>query len=99
MYYVKFGEILRDIRKERGLSQSKLGALTNLSKAVISKYENSISYPPYSVLIKFASVFGVSTDYMLGVEKKKTIDIEGLSGKQIDSLIIVASEYRKLNKN
>ncbi|MCL1831901.1 MAG: helix-turn-helix domain-containing protein [Oscillospiraceae bacterium] len=98
MYYVEFGEILKSIRIEKGLSQSKLGELVGLSKAVISKYENAISYPPYNVLIRFSNVFKVSTDYLLGVEKTKTLNIEGLTSKQIDSLITIASEYQKLNK-
>ena len=97
MYYVEFGVILKMIRKEKGLSQSRLGTLVGLSKAVISKYENSISYPPYNVLIRFANVFNVSTDYLLGVEKKKTLNIEGLTNKQIDSLITIAKEYQGLN--
>ena len=98
MFYVEFGSILRNIRQEKGLSQSELGSLVGISKAVISKYENSISYPSYDVLIKMAKTFKVSTDYLLGVEKKKTIDIDGLNGKQIDTLIAVANEYRRSNK-
>ena len=97
MYYVEFGVILREKRKEKGLSQSRLGALVGLSKALISKYENSVSYPPYNVLIRLASVFNVSTDCLLGVEKKKTLNIEGLTNKQIDSLITIAKEYQDLN--
>jgi transcriptional regulator with XRE-family HTH domain len=97
MYYIGFGEILRDIRKEKGLSQSELGKLIGTSKAVISKYENSMSYPSYDVLIRIASTFKVSTDYLLGVEKKKTINSDGLTNKQIDSIITIATEYQKLN--
>ena len=98
MYYVEFGAKLKATRLEKGLSQAKLGELVGLSKAVISKYENAMSYPPYNILIRFSSVFKVSTDYLLGVEKTKTLNIEGLTSKQIDSLITIASEYQKLNK-
>jgi len=98
MYYVKFGVVLKTIRQEKSLSQSQLGAMIGVSKAVISKYENSQSYPGYDVLIRLANTFKVSTDYLLGVEKKKTIDIDGLSNRQIDTLVSVAEEYRKLNR-
>ena len=97
MYYVEFGEILKNLRKEKGLSQTDLGKLAGTSKAVVSKYENAVSYPSYDILIKMARIFKVSTDYLLGVEKKKTIDIDGLTNKQIDSLINIALEYKKLN--
>jgi Predicted transcriptional regulator len=97
MYYIQFGVILKSLRQEHNLSQSQLGTLIGTSKAVISKYENALSYPSYDVLIKLASTFNVSTDYLLGVEKKKTINIDGLSNGQIDSLIIIANEYKKLH--
>jgi transcriptional regulator with XRE-family HTH domain len=97
MYYIEFGEILRATRLEKGLSQAKLAALVGLTKAAISKYETSVNYPAYNILIRFARVFKVSTDYLLGVEKRKTLNIEGLTNKQIDSLIAIASEYQRLN--
>jgi len=97
MYYVEFGKILRELRKEKGLSQSALGALIGSNKAVISKYENAMSYPSYDVLIKIARTFKVSTDYLLGVEKTNTLAIDGLTNQQISTLAAVADEYRKLN--
>ena len=98
MYYVEFGPVLRRLRQEKGLNQSQLGEMVGLSKAVISKYENSQSYPAYDMLIRLAYTFKVSTDYLLGVEKTKALDIDGLTSKQIDSLITIANEYRKLNR-
>lgn|GEM_PF-4218100 len=53
--------------------------------------------PSYNILIRFAKIFKVSTDYLLGVEKKKTLNIEGLTNKQVDSLITIANEYQRLN--
>ena len=99
MYYVEFGAVLKAIRKEKGLSQSQLGSMIGVSKAGISKYENAQSYPGYDVLLKLASTLKVSTDYLLGVEKKKTVNIDDLTNKQIDTLIAVAEEYRKLNRH
>lgn len=99
MYYVEFGKLLCELRKEKGLSQSALASLIGSSKAVISKYENAMSYPPYDVLIKIARVFKVSTDYLLGVEKTKTLAIDDLTSQQINTLIAVAEEYRKLKNN
>lgn len=40
-----------------------------VSKAMISAYETEIRYPSYDVLIKMAAVFGVTADYLLGLEK------------------------------
>ena len=104
MYYIEFGKILRMLRQERKLSQSTLAALIGSSKAVISKYENSMSYPPYDALIKIARVFKVSTDFLLGLDKAageenaKILDIDNLTNHQVDTLIAIAEEYRSLNR-
>jgi hypothetical protein len=39
------------------------------------------------VLINLAHIFHVSTDYLLGLNKMKTIDISGLDEKEINIII------------
>ena len=99
MTYCEFGEILKNLRKGRGMTQSELGAKIGLSKAVISKYETGLGYPSFDVLIRIAQYFGVSTDYMLGVAASKSMDITGLTESQADALHRLVSELRTANKN
>ena len=98
MYYVDFGAMLKKLRRDRGLSQVQLGELVGLSKAAISKYENAQSYPPYDVLMKLANTFKVSTDYLLGMETRRPLDVNGLTDSQLESIVRIINEYRKLNK-
>ena len=97
--YCEFGEILKKLRKGRGMTQSELGAKTGLSKAVISKYETGLGYPSFDVLIRIAQHFGVSTDYMLGVAGTKSMDITGLTESQADTLHRLVAELRTTNKS
>ena len=98
MTYSNFGEILRTLRKGRGMTQSELGAQIGLSKAVISKYETGLGYPSFDVLIRISQFFGVSTDYMLGVAGNKSMDISGLTESQADALHRLAAELRVANR-
>ena len=98
MTYCNFGEVLRTLRKGRGMTQSELGAQIGLSKAVISKYETGLGYPSYDVLIRISQFFGVSTDYMLGVAGNKSMDISGLTETQADALHRLAAELRMANR-
>ena len=98
MTYCEFGEILKSLRKGRGMTQSELGAKIGLSKAVISKYETGLGYPSFDVLIRIAQYFGVSTDYMLGVAGTKSMDITGLTDSQTDVLHRLVAELRTANK-
>lgn len=98
MYYIQFGENLRKLRAERGLTQKELGDRVGLSKAVVSKYENSLGYPSLDMLIKIAAFFGVSTDYLLGAASKKTLDLSGLTDDQIGAVYAIVSQFKKANK-
>ena len=98
MTYCNFGEILKKLRKGKGMSQSELGSQIGLSKAVISKYETGLGYPSFDVLIRISQFFGVSTDYMLGVAGAKTMDVSGLTASQTDILHRLVAEFRSANK-
>lgn len=99
MYNCDFGENLRKLRQNRNLTQKELGAMVGLSKAVVSKYENSMGYPTYDVLIRIARYSGVTTDYLLGVSNNKAVDVSGLTDSQIDTIQQLISEFQKVNND
>ncbi len=61
-----FGENLEMIRKQKKVSQTKLGKVLGLTQQMISSYEKNMSSPNIDVLIKIANYFNVSVDYLLG---------------------------------
>ncbi len=81
---VQFGQRLKELRLQAGLTQKQLADRIWVSKAAIGNYELSDRKPSPEIIIKLAKVFHVSTDYMLGVdEKEQTIDVTGLTSEQI----------------
>lgn len=56
---------LKEIRKQKGISQLKLALDLNMNQNSISRYENEIHEADYATLIKFADYFDVSLDYLL----------------------------------
>ena len=66
-----FGNILRQLRKEKGVTQAELAAVLNLDASSISKYEKADVSPSADVLLKIAQYFDVPTDYLLGLPDKK----------------------------
>lgn len=93
-----FGTILKQLRKSHNLTQKELGFQIGLSKAVLSKYENGLGYPTFDVLILIADYFNVTTDYLLGVEKSKTLNVSTLNETQIDTVRRVIAEFNKTNR-
>lgn len=66
---MSIGENIRELRKEKGMSQSKLASLLFLSQDTISLWELNKSLPDINSLIKMTKIFNVSSDYILGIEK------------------------------
>lgn len=56
---------LRQLRKERGISQLKLAMDLDMSQNSISRYETGSHECDYETLIKLADYFNVSIDYLL----------------------------------
>jgi repressor LexA len=61
------GERLKDLREERGMSQAELAKLVGVTRAAVGMYEQGKRSPDYDTLRRFAEVFMVSTDYLLGL--------------------------------
>lgn len=64
----KFAERLRELRIEKGLSQNELAKELGLSHAAISRWESDLRQPAASAIIMLAKYFGVTSDYLLGLE-------------------------------
>ena len=56
---------LKELRKERGISQLRLAMDLHMNQNSISRYENGEREADYATLIKFADYFDVSVDYLL----------------------------------
>ena len=63
------GERLRELREERGLTQRELAAELNLNPVTYLHYEKDQREPPLGVLADMAEYFGVSVDYLLGLNE------------------------------
>ena len=86
---VDFGMRLKNLRKQNNLTQVELARKINVTKSVVSAYENNLRLPSFGTLIAISKAFNVSTDFLLGVdnaENKHTIDLSGLSDDEITAL-------------
>lgn len=64
--YVSFGQRLRSIRKEKGMSQDEFAALLGTSKQVLSRYEIGQRIPKITQVQQYAQKLNVSADYLMG---------------------------------
>ncbi len=64
-----FGERLKSLRTEKGLGQIALAKSLGVGKSVISLWEQNKCEPTLGNLVAMAKFFGVSVDYLAGLEK------------------------------
>lgn len=84
---VDFGARLRLLRQAKNITQKQLADQLRLTKSVISAYETDLRLPSYDILIKLSAIFGVTTDYLLGVNHEQLVDISGLN--EADSQMVI----------
>ncbi len=65
----KFKDNLKLLRQEKGLGQPELAKKIGVSKGIISLWENGLREPNMYSLILLAQFFGVSIDYLVGLEE------------------------------
>ena len=63
---MEFGDILKQLRKERGLSQDELAALLGTTKQVLSRYETKKRVPRLSVVSDYAQKLGIPLSMLSG---------------------------------
>ena len=82
-----FGSRLKILRLKNNYTQEQLAQRLNVTKSVISAYENELRMPSYDTLIAISRLFKVSTDYLLGLEQKNQVDLSGLTELEVSALL------------
>lgn len=99
MMIFDFGYRLKDLREKKNLTQSQVAARLGISKASVSGYENNVKTPSLEVLTRLASFYGVSTDYLLGLEHRRMLPINGLTPSQEEIIRRLLVEFRDANQH
>ena len=98
------GKPLADLRTDADMSQRTLSEMVHLSSCMISGYEHSNKTPSVETVMKFAEIFQVSTDFLLGLTDLKTMPAllkkEFVDGKSyndvLEMMAALTTEQRKI---
>lgn len=59
---------LKELRQEKGVSQKEVASAIGVTLSAYSNYEQGIREPSYEILVNICKYYGVSSDYLLGLE-------------------------------
>lgn len=89
-----FGIRIKELRTALGMNQVEFGKTLNVTKQSISNWENGNIQPSIDMLIKIANTYSVSTDYLLGINENRTLDVSGLTNEQVTHLQSLIDDLR-----
>lgn len=95
---VDFGKKLKELRLQAGLTQKQLADRIGVTKSVVSYYELQERHPSPDMLVKLAGVFHVTTDFLLGIDNQKMLDISDLDDEDVSLLQHTISVLRNKKK-
>ena len=92
------GNRLKQLRQNNRLRQDQVASLVGVNKNTMCSYENDVRQPSYEILVRLATIYRVSTDYLLGCESKRTVDVSGLTPKEIQTITELVANMTEKNK-
>ena len=81
-----FGDVIKSLRVSHNISQVQLA---------ISNWENNNILPSIEMLVKIAAFFSVSTDYLLELDRRKYIEVSGLTDQELAHIQQIISDICK----
>lgn len=87
------GERISILRKERGLSQEKLGELVGVSRQAVSKWESDQTVPDVENCVAISRALGVTLGSLLALEEAESGKDAELNEEQLKMVEAVADKY------
>ena len=91
-------ERIKILREDAKLTQAELAKQLGITRSGVNAWEMGISVPSTQYIVELAQFFKVSTDYLLGVEASRSIDVSGLSEEDIRILHELVRHFRNSRK-
>ena len=88
------GQRICELRAHLGWSQVELSRRLRVSKQTVSNWENDNIQPSIEMLVRLSKFFGVTTDYLLGLEDVPRLNVEGLPQNVVAHLALLIEDYR-----
>lgn len=79
-------DMIKSLREDAGYSQSLLAKKLDVTRSSVNAWEMGLSTPTTNYIVALAKLFHVSSDYILGLDNNRTLNLNGYSEKQIELL-------------
>ncbi len=85
---------IKILRENKGITQAELARKLGVTRSGVNAWEMGISVPSTQYIAELSIFFGVSVDYLLGLNSTSTISVEGLTDREIASILEIIRCYK-----
>lgn len=72
--------------------------MLGITRSSVNAWEMGISVPSTQYIVELANIFKVSTDKLLGVSETSSIDVSGLTDRDIELIHSIIDHLRDISK-
>lgn len=80
----EMGQRIKEQREYLRLSQEKLGMKIGVTRTTVGAYEKGAALPSVDVLLKMCELFNQPSDYLMGLDNRRCVSVDGLNPKQLE---------------
>lgn len=91
-------ERISTLREQRNMTQATLAKRLGITRSGVNAWEQGISVPSTQYIVELAALFGVSTDYLLGISSTATVSVAGLTEQDILVVTSLICHLRQKNR-
>lgn len=84
----KIGSLLKELRKEKGLTQEQFAEIVNVSNRTVSRWENGNNMPDLDILIQISDYYEINLRELLDGERKSDN-----MNKELEETVLKAADY------
>ena len=86
------------LRERSGMTQAELARRLGVTRSGVNAWEMGITTPSTQYIVELALQFKVSTDYLLDMPYTATVSVDGLSDREIASVMEIVACYKASRK-
>lgn len=96
---VKMGKFLKELRKEKGLTQEQLGEKIGVTNKTVSRWENGNYIPPVECLSMLSDIYGISINEILSGQKLTADEFADAAEDNLKGALELSEQlFKKSNK-
>lgn len=79
-------DTIKALRERANISQAVLAKKLDVTRSSVNAWEMGLSTPTTQYVVAMAKLFHVSTDYILGIDSKTNINLDGYTPEETELL-------------